>query len=208
MGISTSASETEKIREILTSIRRILVRSSVLYCALTSFVDDGDARDEVWAYGLRNPWRFSFDPETGDMYMVDVGQWTVEEVNFQPADSTGGENYGWPIMEGDKCFDAEECDTEGLTMPVATYHNPNEGCAVIGGYLYRGEAYPEMEGIYFYGDWCSGRIWGLVQEDGEWISEKLIHTDLMINAFARDLHGEIYVLNFEEGGAIFRITSR
>jgi glucose/arabinose dehydrogenase len=192
------------------SILRIDVDSGDPYAIPSDnpFVDDDDARDEVWAYGLRNPWRFSFDPKTGDMYMVDVGQWTVEEVNFQPADSTGGENYGWPIMEGDQCFDAEDCDTEGLTMPVATYHNPNEGCAVIGGYPYYGEAYPELEGIYFYGDWCSGRIWGLIEEDGEWISEELIHTDLMINAFAQDLDGEIYVLNFEEGGGIFRITSR
>ena len=170
------------------------------------FVDDADARDEIWAYGLRNPWRFSFDPETGDMYMVDVGQWAVEEVNVQPADSTGGENYGWPIMEGDQCWEADECDKEGLTMPVATYENPSQGCAIIGGYPYHGQAYPELEGIYFFGDWCSGRIWGLENVGGEWVKEELIHSDLMINAFGLDHNGEIYALNFEEGGGVFRIT--
>ncbi len=170
------------------------------------FVDDAEARDEIWAYGLRNPWRFSFDPETGDMYMVDVGQWAVEEVNLQPADSTGGENYGWPIMEGDQCWEADECDKEGLTMPVATYENPSQGCAIIGGYPYHGQAYPELEGIYFFGDWCSGRIWGLENVGGEWVKEELIHSDLMINAFGLDHNGEIYALNFEEGGGVFRIT--
>jgi glucose/arabinose dehydrogenase len=201
---------SQNLETLFGSILRIDVDGGEPYAIPNDnpFVDDEDARDEIWAYGLRNPWRFSFDPETGDMYMVDVGQWTVEEVNFQPANSSGGENYGWPIMEGDQCFDAEECDSDGLTMPVATYHNPSEGCAVIGGYPYFGDAYPELEGIYFYGDWCSGRIWGLIEEDGEWISEELLHTDLMINAFAVDLDGEIYALDFEEHGRIYRIVAR
>jgi glucose/arabinose dehydrogenase len=171
------------------------------------FIEDDNALDEVWAYGLRNPWRFSFDPATGDMYMVDVGQWEREEVNVQPAESAGGENYGWPIMEGDQCWEADECDAEGLTMPVVTYDNPANGCAIIGGYPYRGNSYPELAGIYFFGDWCSGNIWGMVEEDGEWNKEVLVETDLMINAFGLDRDGEIYVLNFEEGGGIFRITA-
>jgi glucose/arabinose dehydrogenase len=193
---------------MLGSILRIDVDGGEPYAipADNPFVDDDDALDEIWAYGLRNPWRFSFDAITGDMYMVDVGQWEVEEVNFQPADSTGGENYGWPIMEGDQCWEAAECDKEGLSMPVMTYDNPGSGCAVIGGYTYHGESYPELEGIYFFGDWCSGRIWGMIHEDGEWKKEEVMHTDLMINAFALDHQGEIYVLNFEEGGGIFRIA--
>lgn len=171
------------------------------------FANSEEGRDEVWAYGLRNPWRFSFDPVTGDMFMVDVGQWANEEINVQPADSTGGENYGWPIMEGTECWEAEECNQEGLTMPVATYSNPTDGCAVIGGYPYHGEAYPELEGIYFFGDWCSGNIRGLLENGDEWVNQVLIESDLMINAFGLDHNGEIYVLNFEEGGGIFRITA-
>jgi glucose/arabinose dehydrogenase len=195
---------------LLGSILRIDVDGGEPYAipADNPFVGNDDGLDEVWAYGLRNPWRFSFDDRTGDMYMVDVGQWEVEEVNVQRADSSGGENYGWPIMEGDQCWEAEECDKDGLTMPVATYPNPAMGCAIIGGFTYHGEAFPELEGIYFFGDWCSGRIWGLVYEDDEWQTQELIHSDLMINAFGRDHQGEIYALDFEEGGGIYRITSR
>jgi glucose/arabinose dehydrogenase len=171
------------------------------------FVGSDEGLDEVWAYGLRNPWRFSFDQETGDMFMVDVGQWEIEEVNVQPADSSGGENYGWPIMEGDECWEAEECDKEGLTMPAVTYENPDFGCAIIGGYTYHGSAHPELEGIYFFGDWCSGNIWGMVEEDGEWVKEIVIESDLMINAFGLDHNGEIYALDFEEGGGIYRVTA-
>lgn len=171
------------------------------------FVGSDDGLDEIWAYGLRNPWRFSFDPVTGDMYMVDVGQWAVESVYVQPADSQGGENYGWPILEGDECWEAEECDKEGLEMPAVTYDNPDQGCAIIGGYTYHGASHPALEGIYFFGDWCSGNIWGMVEDDGEWVKEILIETDLMINAFGVDHAGEIYVLDFEEGGGVFRITA-
>jgi glucose/arabinose dehydrogenase len=171
------------------------------------FVGSDDGRDEVWAYGLRNPWRFSFDDRTGDMYMVDVGQWAVEEVNVQRADSTGGENYGWPIMEGDTCWEAEECDKDGLVMPVATYDNPAQGCAIVGGYTYYGELSPDLHGVYLFSDWCSARIWGLVYEDGQWIKEQLHHADMMINAFGRDHDGELYVLDFEEGGGIYRIVA-
>lgn len=172
------------------------------------FVGSDEGLDEIWAYGLRNPWRFSFDDETGDMYMVDVGQWDVEEVNVQPSDSPGGENYGWPIMEGNECWEAEECDQEGLTMPVATYENSEEtGCAIIGGYTYHAEEYPALEDVYLFGDWCSGNIWGMVEDDGDWVKELLLETDLMINAFGLDHDGEIYVLDFEEGGGIYRVTA-
>jgi glucose/arabinose dehydrogenase len=142
----------------------------------------------------------------GNLYIVDVGQWAVEEINVQPPDSTGGENYGWPIMEGDECWEAEECDKEGLTMPVVTYRNPDEGCAIIGGYAYQGASFPDLEGIYFFGDWCSGNIWGMLEENGEWIHERLLETDLMINAFGRDHDGEIYVLGFEDG-AVHRVVA-
>lgn len=193
---------------LLGSILRIDVNGGDPYAIPPDnpFVGHENARDEIWVYGLRNPWRFSFHPETGDMYIVDVGQWSVEEVNVQPADSPGGENYGWPIMEGDECYEADECDQEGLTMPVATYRNPDQGCAVIGGYSYYGTEYPEMEGVYFFGDWCSGNIRGLIERDGEWIQRIVLGTDLMFNAFGVDLDGEIYVLDYSAGG-VFQIVN-
>ena len=103
----------------------------------------GGGRPEIWAYGLRNPWRFSFDRQTGDLYIGDVGQGTLEEVDHEPAGSTGGVNYGWDIMEGEECFNAASCDTEGLTLPVFVYPTHTGGtCAVTGGYIYRGSSLP------------------------------------------------------------------
>jgi glucose/arabinose dehydrogenase len=110
------------------------------------FLDDDTVRDEIWAVGLRNPWRFDFDSETGDLYIADVGEAQVEEINFQPADSPGGENYGWPIIEGTECFEADECDMTGLVLPVHDYHH-NRACAVIGGIVYRSDALPELSGM-------------------------------------------------------------
>jgi glucose/arabinose dehydrogenase len=170
------------------------------------FVDDPDVRDEIWAIGLRNPWRYSFDALTGDLYVADVGQWEVEEINVQPAGSPGGQNYGWPIMEGDQCFAADECDKEGLTMPVATYTIwESENCAIIGGYVYRGAALPELEGTYIYGDWCSGHIWGLRQDNGGWTQLHLLRSGLMISSFGLDERGEIYVADLRDG-YLYRIV--
>lgn len=194
---------------LLGSILRIDVDSNEPYGIPEGnpFVGTDEGRDEVWAYGLRNPWRFSFDEQTGDMYMVDVGQWAMEEVNVQRADSPGGENYGWPILEGDTCWEAEECDREGFVMPVATYPNPSQGCAIIGGYTYHGEQSPDLTGVYLFSDWCSATIWGLVYEDGHWIKEVLSEPDMMVNAFGRDHAGEVYVMDNEAGG-IYRVVTR
>src|SRR5690606_2690924 len=118
------------------------------------------ARPEIWAYGLRNPWRFSFDRETGDLYIADVGQNAFEEVNFQPATSTGGENYGWKIMEADACFEPRSgCDQSGLVLPIIAYpHGGEWGSSISGGYLYRGAEAPALQGSYVFGDYVSGRI--------------------------------------------------
>ena len=169
------------------------------------FIDDPDFRPEIWALGLRNPWRFSFDRETGDVYIADVGQNRWEEINFQPANSPGGENYGWNIMEGEECYGASSCDTEGLTMPVHVY--PIFGstdCSITGGFVYRGEAYPELEGLYIFGDFCSGRIWGMRQDAGEWQTGLLTHTNFRISSFGEDELGDIYVADLTAGG-IYRI---
>ena len=126
------------------------------------------AREEIWAYGLRNPWRFSFDRETGDMFIGDVGANRVEEVNFQPASSSGGENYGWPMVEAVNCpLFPDACEDEALTKPIR-YHRHDLGCSVIGGYRYRGVEVPRLSGVYVYGDYCSGRLFAVGQVEGGW----------------------------------------
>ena len=171
------------------------------------FYDDPAYRPEIWALGLRNPWRFSFDRESGDLFIADVGQNRWEEINFQPADSPGGENYGWNIMEGEECFGSGACDTAGLTLPVFVYPIfSSSDCSITGGYVYRGSAYPALDGIYVYGDFCSGRIWGMQQqEDSTWSSGLLGSTNFKISSFGVDEDGEIYVADMS-GGSIYQIN--
>lgn len=159
------------------------------------FVEQAGARPEIWAYGLRNPWRFSFDRLTGELWIADVGQNQWEEVNVQPAGSAGGENYGWPIMEGTHCFQADTCQQDGLTLPVAEYSHAL-GCSVTGGYVYRGAAQPALQGIYFYGDYCSGRIWGLAQVDGQWQNVELLSSGVPISSFGETEDGEVLVIDY------------
>jgi hypothetical protein len=157
------------------------------------FVGIGGARDEIWSFGLRNPWRFSFDRLTGDMFIADVGQNSWEEVNFQPSTSTGGENYGWRLMEGNSCFNpATNCDNGTLTLPILVYDH-SVGCSVTGGYRYRGSKNPRLNGLYLYGDFCTGLIWG-AQEDGlgGWNTTVLLDTNFSISTFGEDESGEIY----------------
>jgi len=170
------------------------------------FVGVEDAQEEIWSYGLRSPWRFSFDRLTGDLFITDVGQSGYEEINFQPAGSTGGENYGWSIMEGPLCYPTDvECDTEGLTMPIHSYDH-SVGCSVTGGYVYRGTASPALEGDYLFADFCSGRIYALQQgEDGGWDRSLLLSTNLLISSFGEDEDGEVYVADMRTG-SVFRIV--
>jgi glucose/arabinose dehydrogenase len=171
------------------------------------FVGWSDVRSEIWALGLRNPWRFSFDRATNELYIADVGQNSYEEVDFQPASSTGGENYGWDIMEADHCFEPQSgCDTAGLIPPVAEYGH-GLGCSITGGYVYRGTRFPQLEGVYFFGDFCSGRIWGLRQAaSGEWNMALLLETELGISSFGEDAAGELYVLDYR-GGTIYQLSA-
>lgn len=155
-------------------------------------------RGEIWSLGLRNPWRFSFDRQTGDLYIGDVGQRTYEEIDYQPASSAGGENYGWRIMEGFHCYDAESCDMTGLVLPVVEYDH-SQGCSVTGGPVYRGQDYPGMHGIYFYGDYCSGRIWGLKYDGATWQSSLLLDTAHNIASFGEDEAGNLYLSDYFNG---------
>lgn len=156
------------------------------------------ARPEIWALGLRNPWQFSFDAVTGDLYIADVGQVTWEEVNFAPAGTPGGQNYGWDWLEGSHCYPASvtECPrTQVGVLPVAEYKHGEDGCDITGLGIYRGEAYPDLDGIYFVSDWCSGKIWGLERDDaGAWQFEELLDTELLLTGGGEDpTDGSLYL---------------
>ncbi len=169
------------------------------------------ADPDVWSLGWRNPWRFSFDRATGDLYVGDVGQNALEEIDVEPA-GEGGRNYGWPIMEGTRCFDPPSgCDTSGLTLPVLDYGR-DAGCSVTGGYVYRGSAIPGLVGRYLYGDYCSNRVWTFRWQDGV-VSEHVELTDDLesteriegLTSFGEDAAGEFYLVS--QGGAVYRIEA-
>lgn len=164
------------------------------------FVKSGGGRPEVWAFGLRNPWQVSIDPETQLLYIPDVGQEDFEELNIVSL-SDGGANFGWPVAEGPSCFEADECDLSEFTMPV--YHYPQGGsdCAIIGGSVYRGPAIPELDGHYFFADFCGGWLRSLVYENARITDEKDWEPELgrlgTITSFGTDASGELYVTTFE-----------
>ncbi len=157
-------------------------------------------RPEIWALGLRNPWRFSFDRETRDLYIGDVGQSQWEEIDYQPAASGGGENYGWRIYEGRHDFLPLPggLPPERYAAPIAEYAH-SLGCSVTGGYVYRGSAYPGLRGIYLYGDYCSGRIWGLAFKGGMWSGQILAETGLSLSTFGEDDAGALYFADLASG---------
>ena len=159
------------------------------------FVGESGARGEVWAYGLRNPWRFSFDSKTGDLWVGDVGQNAIEEVNIVYP----GVNYGWNVMEGTSCFRSPSCRGDNLQAPVAEYDH-SLGCSITGGYVYRGQRVRELEGVYLYADFCSGRIWGL-RHDGAAVTVQgeLVKAPFQISSFGEDAEGEVYVVGFDGG---------
>ncbi len=153
-----------------------------------------EARPEVWAWGLRNPWEVHFDRETGDLYIADVGQNVYEEINFVPAGQTRGLNFGWDVMEASHCFPVsiDTCAKVGI-LPVAEYQHGEDGCSVTGGGVYRGDQYPSLNGIYFASDWCSGKIWGLARdENGVWQFQELLDTELRMTGGGQGEDGTLY----------------
>lgn len=169
------------------------------------FVQDTAHRPEIWSTGLRNPWRFSFDRNTGDLWIADVGQGQIEEVNFQSRWSLGGENYGWRVMEGSRCFNpAPNCSRTGLVVPAIEYGHSNGACSVTGGYVYRGTRSPRLFGQYIYGDYCNGVIWSATRDpNGAVTVRQLADTGYLISTFGEDLNGELYVA--DHNGAVYRI---
>jgi glucose/arabinose dehydrogenase len=169
------------------------------------FAGNAAYRPEIWAVGLRNPWRLSFDRSTGDLFIADVGQALYEEVNVQPAASGGGENYGWRIMEGLHCYNAATCDQAGLTLPIVEYaHSLLGECSITGGHVYRGVEFPVLQGVYLYGDYCSGRIWGLRRSGGVWENKLLLDSALNISTFGEDEAGNLFVADHGSGN-IYKI---
>ena len=168
------------------------------------FVDDPGGADEIWAYGLRNPWRFSFDRATGELWLADVGQSEREEVNWLPAGEGAGANFGWNLMEGTLEFAGPEPDDH--VPPVYEYETRGpEGCAITGGHVYRGEAIPELRGVYLYADYCVGVVRGIVLRDGEVVEQAELSIDGgQVVSFAEGPDGEIYVLDL--GGGVHRIA--
>lgn len=167
-----------------------------------SIPTDNPFGNEVWAYGLRNPWRMSFDRVMGDLWIGDVGQNQYEEIDYLPAGSPGGANFGWSIMEASYGYDGVA--QPGLLLPAAEYSH-DFGCSVTGGYVYRGSM-PEWNGIYLYGDYCSGTVWGLIPINGQWQSQVLFEPDLRITSFGEDEAGELYLVS--DTGSIYILAKK
>jgi len=168
------------------------------------FVGNDAARPEIWAWGLRNAWRFSFDRETGDMFIADVGQYSWEEVSFQPADSPGGENYGWNAIEGTHDFSGNPPASD-VVMPIFEYGHSNGRCSITGGYVYRGTEVPGLQGVYLYGDWCTGTIWtGWQDASGAWQTQVALESGRQISSFGEDESGELYVV--DHNGALLKVA--
>jgi glucose/arabinose dehydrogenase len=170
------------------------------------FVERAGALGEIWAYGLRNPWRFSFDRATGDLWIGDVGQSSIEEVDRWPAGSPGGPNFGWNTMEASACFEpADGCPRDGLVLPVAEYGH-DLGCSVTGGYIYRGTAIAGLAGTYLYADFCSGTIWGLDAAAERPAPRVLLESGVSVASFGEDEAGDLYVVDLG-GGRLFRVVA-
>lgn len=195
----------QDLSTVLGSILRLDVDAGSPYAIPPDnpFVGQAGSRGEIWAYGLRNPWRFAFDPDAGLLYIADVGQSLWEEVDVERADE-GGLNYGWNTMEGSHCYDAPSCDRTGLTLPVLEYGH-DQGCSITGGMVYRGAAMPQLRGTYFYSDYCGGwlrsfrYVGGSVTDARSWDVGDLGQ----VLSFGKDSQGELYVLS--ASGTVYRL---
>jgi glucose/arabinose dehydrogenase len=176
--------------------------------ATNPFVGDTSGRAEIWDYGLRNPWRFSFDRSNGYLYIGDVGENLYEEVDVEPSGGLGRVNSGWNVMEGMHCYNAMTCNSAGLTLPVLEYSHTSGQCAIIGGYVYRGKRVPILAGQYLYADLCTGWIrsfqyvFGRVGNQLDWSTQ--LSTGTNVSSFGEDGRGELYIVNL--GGNVYRIV--
>jgi glucose/arabinose dehydrogenase len=202
----------QAVTDLLGDILRVDVTSGAGYTvpADNPFVGRTDARPEIWSYGLRNPWRFTFDPATGDLYIADVGQNAWEEVDVVTAAGGAGRgtNFGWSMTEGTHCYATPACDPGAFTLPVLEYSH-DEGCSITGGFVYRGAAIPALQGHYFYADFCRGWVRSFRLQDGQAVEPQqwsALAPGGSIPSFGQDAAGELYVLTAE--GEVFRIVPR
>jgi glucose/arabinose dehydrogenase len=195
---------------LLGKILRIDINKGDLYSIpdTNPFINQGNNKPEIWAYGLRNPWRISFDRQTGDLYIADVGQGDIEEINLQKAGSNGGTNYGWRCYEGAKTYNNQGCLSENnYTSPIFEYNHGESRCSITGGYVYRGIEYPTLNGKYFYGDFCGGQLYYAENKDGEWQQVLVAKTSYAITTFGQDSNGELYLADFNTGN-IYKIVDQ
>lgn len=169
------------------------------------FADGEEGAREVWAYGLRNPWRFSFDRGSDALWIADVGQGELEEINRVPDDESGL-NFGWNEMEGSRCYEGE-CDSSGTVLPVTEYEH-DLGCSVTGGFVYRGALFPQLRGAYFFADYCSGNVWAIdAAAPGPVEPTLLVSSDRALSSFGQDEEGELYVTDIGNG-EVLRVVAR
>lgn len=202
LGDGGAAGDPQKNGQNTSTLLGSLLRIDVDSVSPYTIPADNPFGNEVWAYGLRNPWRISFDSVTGDLWIGDVGQGNWEEIDFLPAGSPAGANFGWSIMEGSYGYDSEP--QPGMLLPAAEYSH-DLGCSVTGGYVYRG-AMPEWSGIYLYGDYCSGMVWGLILSNGQWQSQVMFEADVRITSFGQDEAGEVYLVS--DDGRVFILARK
>lgn len=199
----------QNLNDLLGKMLRIDVNAGTPYGipASNPFVGQANTRPEIWSYGLRNPWKFSFDRQTGDLWIADVGQNLWEEVNKRPANSLGGENYGWRCYEGNAAYNTTGCAPQSsMIAPIQVYAHaaPTSFCSITGGVVYRGNKFPALEGIYFFTDYCDGDIYGITgNESTGYTSTNFGPGGGAITAIQQDAAGELYVVR--QGGTIAKI---
>ncbi len=203
----TVTHRAQELTHVLGKLLRIDVSRSTGYAIPPDnpFAGVAGAREEIWSFGLRNPWRYSFDRSTGALYLADVGQDSWEEINVLTLAEAKHANFGWPVLEGDHCFPPGSiCSTNGYVLPALEYSHIS-GCSVTGGYRYRGNLWPQWTGVYFYGDWCSGKLWSAIQRpDGSWAAIETQDTGKQIVSFGEDDSGELYLV--DHAGAVYRMA--
>jgi glucose/arabinose dehydrogenase len=198
----------QSLASLLGKILRLDVNSGELYAwpPDNPFSLTGGGLPEIWAYGLRNPWRFAFDRLTGDLYIGDVGQNQWEEIDFLPAGNPGGANFGWNYLEGSHPYAGIIPGDLNLAAPIAEYSH-QFGCSVTGGVVYRGSLLADWQGVYLFGDYCSGRLWGLVRDSQRiWVQAVLFEGLGSISSFGEDESGEVYLVN--HAGSIWTLTAK
>ena len=200
----------QRLDTLLGKMLRIDVNGGDPYAipADSPFADGDGGMPEIWSWGLRNPWRFSFDRLTGAMFIGDVGQNEREEVDVEPA-GEGGRNYGWRIMEADRCYESSSCNRRGLTLPAVAYGREGGQCAVTGGYVYRGAQFPNLNGAYVFSDYCTGLLWAFdaqsALDSGRAQMVELGESGTSPSSFGEDEAGELYLVG--HGGGVFRIVA-